>query len=214
MFPVGDENRAKNAAIVTYSLIAANVAIFLYELMLQLQGRLDEFLYTFSMIPSDIAHGGALYTLVTSMFLHGGFMHIFGNMLYLYIFGNNVEDVMGKMRFVIFYLVCGFAASALQIFVDPYSTIPNLGASGAIAGVLGAYFILFPRARVRCIVFFGYFMRWITLPAAVVLGLWFVMQLFSGVGSLTEVQAGGVAYFAHVGGFVAGMVLVMFFKRR
>lgn len=214
MFPVGDENRAKNTAVVTYSLIAANIAIFLYELILQLQGRLDGFLYAFSMIPSGIAHGGAPYTLVTSMFLHGGFMHVFGNMLYLYIFGDNVEDAMGKMRFVIFYLVCGFAASALQIFVDPYSTIPNLGASGAIAGVLGAYFVLFPHARVRCIVFFGYFMRWITLPAAVVLGLWFVMQLFSGVGSLTEVQEGGVAYFAHIGGFVAGMILIVFFKRR
>jgi membrane associated rhomboid family serine protease len=142
-------------------------------------------------------------------------MHVFSNMLYLYIFGDNVEDIMGRKRFILFYLLCGLAASAAQIAVHPLSNVPNLGASGAVAGVLGAYLIMFPRARVHCILIFGFFIRWITLPAVVVLGFWFVIQFFSGVASLPYVtqDVGGVAYFAHMGGFVAGMVLIKMFAR-
>jgi membrane associated rhomboid family serine protease len=150
------------------------------------------------------------------MFLHGGFMHIFGNMLYLHIFGNNIEDIMGRKRFTVFYIVSGLAASLLQIYVNPSSSVPNLGASGAIAGVLGAYLVTFPRAKVDTIVFLGYFIRWVRLPAVIVLGFWFIIQLFSGIGSLAyhTPDKGGIAFFAHIGGFIAGMVLVFFFKKR
>lgn len=211
MFPIKDDNPRKSTPFVTYSLIFLNAAIFIYELILMSRNQLEEFIYTFALIPSDIVQGYNLYTLLTSMFLHGGFLHFFGNMLYLHIFGDNVEDSMGKKRFIVFYIICGLAASLLQIYVNPFSNIPNLGASGAIAGVLGAYLILFPRARVHCLLILGYFIRWVKLPAIFVLGMWFVLQLFSGIGSLSYVSEGigGVAYFAHIGGFVAGMLLAI-----
>ncbi len=216
MLPIKDDNPTRSKPIITYLLIFLNVAVFGYELSLMATGRLESFLYSYALIPREIVSGTALYTLFTSMFLHGGLMHIFGNMLYLYIFGNNVEDIMGKTRFLIFYLISGLAASALQIFVNPYSEIPNLGASGAIAGVLGAYLVAFPRARVHCIVIFGFFVRWVVLPAIVVLFFWFVLQLLSGLGSLSysSPNSGGVAYFAHIGGFIAGLLLVNFFRKR
>ncbi|MFQ5815347.1 MAG: rhomboid family intramembrane serine protease, partial [Candidatus Hydrothermarchaeaceae archaeon] len=203
-------------AVITYSLIAVNVLVFAYEVILSTQGGIEDFIGAYALVPRDITAGLHLHTLLTAMFLHGGFMHILGNMLYLHIFGDNIEDIMGPKRFIIFYVMAGLAASLLQIYVDPTSNIPNLGASGAIAGVLGAYLIMFPRAKVHTIVFFGYFIRWVRLPAVIVLGFWFIIQLFSGIGNLTQsaVDSGGVAFFAHVGGFIAGMVLVFFFKKR
>lgn len=215
MFPISDDNPTKRRAVVTYSIIAMNVAVFLYEVLLSTRDALLEFIAEFALLPVNIVHGAALYTLVTSMFLHGGFMHVFGNMLYLYIFGDNIEDIMGRKRFILFYLLCGLAASAAQIIVHPLSNVPNLGASGAVAGVLGAYLVVFPGARVNCILILGFFIRWITLPAVVVLGFWFVIQFFSGVTSLPYVtqNVGGVAYFAHIGGFVAGVVLIKLFKK-
>ncbi len=215
MFPISDDNPTKRRAVVTHSIIAINIAVFLYEVVLSTQGALLEFIAEFALTPADIVHGAAPYTLVTAMFLHSGFMHIFANMLYLYIFGDNVEDAIGRKRFILFYLLCGFAASAAQIIVNPLSDVPNLGASGAVAGVLGAYLIMFPRARVNCILVLGFFIRWVTLPAVIVLGFWFVIQFFSGVASLPYAtqNVGGVAYFAHVGGFVAGVVLIKMFKR-
>lgn len=215
MFPISDDNPTKRRAVVTYSIIAMNVAVFLYEVLLSTQDALLEFIAEFALLPVNIVHGAALYTLVTSMFLHGGFMHVFGNMLYLYIFGDNIEDIMGRKRFILFYLLCGLAASAAQIIVHPLSNVPNLGASGAVAGVLGAYLVVFPGARVNCILILGFFIKWITLPAVVVLGFWFVIQFFSGVTSLPYVtqNVGGVAYFAHIGGFVAGVVLIKLFKK-
>lgn len=216
MLPIKDDNPTRSKPIVTYLLIFLNIVIFGYELSLMATGQLEGFLYAYALIPREIVSGVALYTLFTSMFLHGGLMHIFGNMLYLYIFGNNVEDIMGKIRFLIFYLISGIAASALQISVNPYSEVPNLGASGAIAGVLGAYLVAFPRARVHCIVIFGFFIKWVVLPAIVVLFFWFVLQLLSGLGSLSysSPDSGGVAYFAHIGGFIAGLLLVNFFRKR
>lgn len=217
MIPIHDDNPTKSRPVVTYALIAINTAIFAYELNLNLQDEmlLKDFIYSFALIPSNIVQGFALYTLVTSMFLHGGIVHLAGNMLYLYIFGNNIEDIMGRRRFILFYFLAGFAASALQIYIAPYSEIPNLGASGAIAGVLGAYLVRFPRAKVHTIVFLGYYFTRVQLPAILVLGFWFVIQLFSGIGSLEYNSAeGGVAYFAHIGGFVAGLLLVWVFKRR
>ncbi len=215
MFPISDDNPTEKRAVVTYSIIAINVIVFLYEVVLSTQGALSEFITEFALTPVNVVQGIALYTLVTSMFLHGGFMHVFGNMLYLYIFGDNVEDIMGRKRFVLFYLLCGLAASAAQIIVHPLSNVPNLGASGAVAGVLGAYLIVFPRARVHCILILGFFIRWVTLPAVIVLGFWFVIQFFSGAASLSYAaqNVGGVAYFAHIGGFVAGMVLIKLFKK-
>jgi membrane associated rhomboid family serine protease len=216
MLPIKDDNPTRSKPIITYLLIFLNVVIFAYELLLSAAGELEAFLYTYALIPRDIVNGTGVHTLFTSMFLHGGFMHIFGNMLYLHIFGNNVEDIMGRKRFIIFYLISGIAASALQILVNPSSEVPNLGASGAIAGVLGAYLVAFPRARVHCIVVFGFFVRWIALPAVVVLFLWFVLQLLSGLGSLSYASpdSGGVAYFAHIGGFLAGLLLVNVFRKR
>lgn len=157
----------------------------------------------------------AILTLFTMMFLHGGWLHLGGNMLFLWIFGNNVEDAMGRARFIAFYLVCGLIASAAQIAIEPASAIPNVGASGAIAGVLGAYILLYPRARVTTLVFLFVFITFIELPAVVVLLLWFVLQLFSGTSSLLgENAGGGIAYFAHVGGFVAGFLLIKLFTIR
>ena len=215
MFPIKDDNPTKGIPIITYLIIGINILIFAYEAYLALQDQLTGFMYAFSMIPREIIKGSGPYTLITSMFLHGGFMHIFGNMLYLYIFGDNIEDIMGKARFILFYILCGIAAASLHIFMNPSSGVPTLGASGAIAGVLGAYFVTFPRARVHCIVIFGYFIRWITLPAIFVLGFWFVIQVFSGIGSLayTSQEEGGIAFFAHIGGFAAGMLLVKLFRK-
>lgn len=215
MLPIKDDNPTRSKPIITYLLIFLNVAVFAYELSLSATGRLEDFLYSYALIPREVVSGMAVYTLFTSMFLHGGVMHIFGNMLYLHIFGNNVEDIMGKMRFLVFYLLSGLTASAMQIFVNPYSDIPNLGASGAIAGVLGGYLVAFPRARVHCIVIFGFFIKWVVLPAIVVLFFWFVLQLLSGLGSLSySSDSGGVAYFAHIGGFLAGILLVNLFRKR
>jgi membrane associated rhomboid family serine protease len=215
MFPIKDDNPTRRTPWVTYLLILANITAFGYEVLLTLEGEIMGFIYAYSLIPAHVAHGYALHTLVTSMFLHSGFMHIFGNMLYLFIFGDNIEDIMGRGRFILFYLLCGFAASFSQILVNPYSGLPNLGASGAVAGVLGAYLVTFPRARVHCILILGYFIRWVPLPAMLVLGFWFVIQFFSGVASLPFVsqEVGGVAYFAHIGGFIAGALLVRLLKR-
>ncbi len=216
MFPIRDDNPTKRTALVTYLIIAINVIVFIYEVIRSAQGEIEGIIYAYALIPRYIVEGVHLYTLFTSMFLHGGVMHLFGNMLYLHIFGNNIEDIMGHRRFLVFYLASGLAASMLQIYVDPSSAIPNLGASGAIAGVLGAYLVRFPRARVHTVIFLGYFIRWITLPAVVVLGFWFVIQMFSGIGSLaySSPDSGGVAFFAHIGGFIAGMILVFFFRER
>jgi membrane associated rhomboid family serine protease len=216
MMPIRDENPSRSTPFVTYALILANIAVFAYEVMLAMYGQLEEFIYTYGMIPALVSQGEALHTLLTSMFLHGGVFHLLGNMLYLYIFGDNIEDAMGHRRYLIFYLLTGFAASALQIAINPASTLPNVGASGAIAGVLGAYFVTYPFARVHTIIFLGYFIRWVSLPAVVLLGFWFIFQLFAGTATLEAMKLGygGVAYFAHVGGFVAGMVLVRFFRKK
>ncbi|HID87697.1 MAG TPA: rhomboid family intramembrane serine protease [Anaerolineae bacterium] len=223
MIPLRDVNPTRTFPAVTVLVIAANVLVFLYELILPSEQALARFVSSLGVIPYEIVHNVDLpppslqpiyLTLFTAMFLHGGPIHIIGNMLYLWIFGNNVEDVMGSLRFMVFYLLCGLGASATQIAVGPNSRIPNIGASGAIAGVLGAYILLFPRARVDTLLILGYVIRIIQLPAILVLGFWFVIQLFSGIVSLGMPQAGGVAWFAHIGGFAAGALLVHVFRRR
>lgn len=204
MFPIGDDNSAERTfPIVTYVLIALNVLFFFVEL----SGG-DRFVRQYAFVPSRfLANPSADFaTLFTSMFMHAGWVHLGGNMLYLWIFGDNVEDRLGHGVFAIFYFLCGLAATFAQLMFSAGSHVPNLGASGAIAGVLGAYIILFPQGRVRVLQRGGV----VQVPALIVIGLWIVIQLFSGIGSVSNAaNAGGVAYMAHIGGFVAGCVLTM-----
>lgn len=224
MIPISDDpGPRRRFPIINYTLIAINIAVFVYEVT-----QPNEcFELAYSTIPAGIVHnisysvqGCALgqpspvyITLLTSMFLHANLLHIAGNMLYLFIFGDNVEDRLGHIPYLIFYLFCGLVASVSQIVVSPESTIPNLGASGAIAGVLGAYLIFYPGSRVRTIIFLGIFFTLARLPAILVIGLWFVLQFVSGVTTLSSnPQAGGVAYFAHIGGFIAGALIALILK--
>lgn len=222
MIPLHDDNPTEITPIVTVSLIAACVAVFLYQVSLP-AGPGEAFIYAYGAIPAVVFGHASLpqevtavppsLSLLTSMFLHGGWMHLIGNMLYLWIFGNNVEDVMGHVRFAIFYMTCGVLAAVSHALTDPSSTIPMVGASGAISGVLGAYLLLFPRAQVLVLIPLGLFSRMMYVPAGFVLGFWFVLQALSGWLSLGQ-QGGGVAFFAHIGGFLAGMALIGIFKRR
>jgi len=172
--------------------------------------------YTWGLIPYRLVNLEplAFVTVFTSMFLHSGFAHLIGNMLYLWIFGDNIEAAMGSLRFTVFYLLCGIGAALGQALVSPLSTVPMVGASGAISGIMGGYLVLFPHAEVETLVFLGYFVRLIRLPTLVVLGSWIVTQLFSGVLSLSMQATGGVAWFAHIGGFAVGILLVGLFRRR
>lgn len=213
MLPIRDRNPGRTFPYVVYLLIGLNVGIFFLELLMQGLGQLDAFIWRWSLVPQRLLQTGDFVTLFTSMFLHGGFMHIFGNMLYLFIFGNNVEDVFGHAKFLLFYLICGLAASFLQILMTTNPSIPSIGASGAIAGVLGAYLVLFPRAKVDTLVFF-FFITWVTLPAEVLLVFWFVLQLFSGALSIATFTTSGVAYFAHIGGFVTGLLIALPLRSR
>jgi membrane associated rhomboid family serine protease len=207
LFPIGDDDSNRRSfPLVTYTLVGLNVLFFFVEL----SGG-DPFIAQWAFVPSRFLANpiGDFLTLFTSMFMHAGWVHLGGNMLYLFIFGDNVEDRLGRAKFVIFYLLCGIAATFAQLAFNTGSDIPNLGASGAIAGVLGAYILMFPRQQVR--VLMG--LRVAQVPALVVLGLWIVLQFFSGIGSITgAADTGGVAYMAHIGGFLAGIVLSLFMK--
>ena len=206
MFPIRDHNPSGRTPFVTYALIAANIAIFLaYWFGLQSDYALNEFFYTYGIVPQFVMSGQNLPSLITHMFLHGGWMHLAGNMLFLWIFGDNLEDLMGPVKFLIFYILAGFAAAALQVAADPSSQVPMVGASGAIAGVLGGYLLLFPRARVDVVIILIIIFKVFPIPAWIMLGLWFGIQVVSGV--VTPSDGGGVAYWAHAGGFVAGMIL-------
>ena len=223
MFPIGDEHNGRVLTpVVNYVLIGLNVLVFLYQLTLsdirpgpfQLS-PLEDFIFRYGAVPAEISAGRDLFALLTSMFLHGGWLHIGGNMLFLWVFGDNVEDTMGHARYLLFYLICGLGAGLAQVAIDPDSPIPLVGASGAISGVLGAYIVLFPRGNIRTLVFLGFFVTVVLIPAWVQIGLWIVLQFFNGFASLgvqTEETGGGVAYWAHIGGFVAGAVLVWLFK--
>ena len=230
LMPIGDDNTGRrNQPYVTYALIAANIFVFF---MLQGGGANDRFTYGYSVIPREILSGRDLVepvrtaigvipqqpgpnpiylTLFSGMFMHGGLMHLGGNMLYLWIFGDNIEDAMGHVKFLIFYVLCGLLATFAHIFFDQGSYIPSLGASGAIAGVLGGYLLMFPSRSVRVLV--GY-IGIIRMPALIVIGFWAVLQFINGYGAIarTEQTGGGVAYMAHVGGFVAGFLLVSLFR--
>jgi len=212
MLPLRDDNPSRRTPFVTWGLIGLNVLLFLYEL--SLGQRLPDFLFQAAFIPArtfDAGGGLQMGSALLSMFLHGGFTHIAGNMLFLWIFGDNVEDRLGHWRFVVFYLGCGFAATYAHALAASHSTVPAVGASDAIAGVLGAYLVLYPQARILTLVILGFYIDWIKVPALVYLPIWFLLQFISGLASLgaeTSAQAGGVAWFAHIGGFVAGVALL------
>lgn len=207
MFPIGDDDSGRRTVpLVTYGLIAVNVLFFFVEL----NGG-ESFIQQWSVVPRRLMANPTsdFPTIFTSMFMHAGWVHLLGNMLYLWIFGDNVEDNFGHAKFLIFYLLCGLAATFAQVFVSAGSSVPNLGASGAIAGVLGAYIVMFPRGQVRVMMGRGI----IPMPALVVIGFWIVLQFISGIGSIAEsAQTGGVAYMAHIGGFIAGLVLTFLFR--
>ena len=208
MIPLRSSEPHYERATVTLSIIAVNVAVFLYQLSLGLNSYAgSRFIMHFGLVPDRFTYS----SVITSMFIHGGFLHIAGNMWFLWIFGRGVEDLVGHARYLLLYLACGIAGALLFILINSNSTIPTVGASGAIAGVMGAYLIKFPRAHIVTLVFIFIFITTIDIPAAFLLLYWFAIQFFSGVGSVgySNASSGDVAWFAHVGGFVAGMLLVM-----
>ena len=215
MIPLRDNIPSSRTPVVTVGLIAANILVYVSQLMLPPQEAV-QFVYLYGLIPLEISGGDLLVphpvplyaTVFTSMFVHGGLFHLGGNMLYLWIFGDNVEDRIGRLKFLVFYLLSGLAAAAAQIWTDPVSKIPMIGASGAISGVLGAYLFLFPHARVLTLIPLGFFYRLVEVPALIVLGFWIIVQVLNGVGTLGA-HVGGVAWFAHIGGFVAGLGMVV-----
>ena len=221
MIPLHDDNPTTLKPIVTVGLIAACSLVFLWQISLGERGYLET-VYSLGVVPAvlmgnvqlrpELASVPAELTLLTSMFLHGGWMHLIGNMLYLWIFGNNIEDAMGHGRFIVFYALCGTAAAYAQVLQDPASTVPMIGASGAISGVLGAYLLLYPKARVLVLIWLGFFIHTVRLPAGFVLGFWFVLQYVNA--ALAGEAGGGVAWWAHIGGFVTGMALILVFRRK
>jgi membrane associated rhomboid family serine protease len=217
MIPLSDDVPGERFSLVTVTLILANATIFLFETLLG--PAAERWIYTFGVIPARLTQNwmsvAAWLPLISSMFLHGGWAHLLGNMLYLRIFGDNVEDRMGHGRFLLFYLLSGIVAGLAQVAAAPTARLPSIGASGAIAGVLGAYLLLFPRARIRTLVPLPFWLSIIALPAPVVLIGWFIIQFFNGLASLeVVVQTGGVAWWAHIGGFITGMVLMPIFRQR
>ncbi|WP_273525037.1 rhomboid family intramembrane serine protease [Rhodosalinus sediminis] len=208
MFPIRDHNPSGRTPVVTYALMAANIGIFLSYAGLLGDGRmLAAFFYDWAMTPARLMTGEAAHTLLTSMFLHGGLLHLAGNMLFLFIFGDNMEDEMGHVPFLGFYLASGIGAALAQALAAPWSDVPMVGASGAIAGVMGGYLLMFPRARVDVLIILVIFFKVLPVPAWLMLGVWFALQLFGGVGA--DAAAGGVAYWAHSGGFFVGLVLTL-----
>ncbi len=225
MFPLKDDNPSESAPVVTVALIVLNALFFVYQISLEAGGadgaRAGQaFIEEFGLVPCRLTGAcrvgpelpSPILTIFTSMFMHGGLFHIGGNMLYLWIFGNNVEDTLGHGRYLLFYLLSGVAAALAQTAIGPSSMVPMVGASGAVSGVLGAYLLLFPHAHVTTLIILGFFFRLVHIPAMVVLGFWIVLQVLNGLGSFGS--SGGVAFFAHIGGFLAGMGLLYVLKPR
>lgn len=230
MLPIRDENPTLHSPLVTYALIAANLAVWLLVQGMGAEPKLSQSICSLGLIPAEflgrlpagttiplgpdmvcsVHQPGHPFAPLTSMFMHGGWFHVLGNMWFLHVFGNNVEDVMGRFRFLVFYLLAGLAAAAAQMFASPSSAIPMVGASGAIGGVMGSYVLLYPRAGIQTFVFLGFWARMMVLPAFLMLGYWFLIQLASG--AMAPSEGGGVAFWAHVGGFLAGLVLTPLFR--
>ncbi|TFB08907.1 rhomboid family intramembrane serine protease [Candidatus Atribacteria bacterium MT.SAG.1] len=220
MFPLWDDVPTKKFPLITIILIVLNSIVYLYQM--SLGERFNEFIYSMGLLPFEITHNIDIFppgpspiylTIFFSMFMHGSIVHLLGNMLFLWIFGNNVEDYLGRKRFIIFYLFSGTIAAFTQIFFNSDSIVPMVGASGAIAGVLGAYLLLYPRAKVTTVIIFGFFIRLIKIPAVVVLSFWIIYQFLYGISSLAVgTGEGGVAWFAHIGGFISGIIIIKLFK--
>jgi len=221
MIPLKDDNPTSGRPIVTYCLIGLCVVVFIIQLSSQ-SYRTGQLFYSYGLIPSvlmghnqlpmDLYAVPAIVTIFSSMFMHGGFMHLIGNMLYMWIFADNIEDSLGPRKFIVFYLLSGIGAAMAQVLADTSSQVPMVGASGAIGGVLGAYIINYPKARVLVLIPFGFFSQLIKIRALYVLGFWFVLQFINS--SMSSSQGGGVAYAAHIGGFVSGMILILFFNKK
>lgn len=232
MIPIRDDNPTLHLPIATYVIIGMNLVVWSVVQGFGQATPLAESFCLYALVPGDLLNTvspGSLFpvganlacrvsgempleSLFTSMFMHGGWLHLLGNMLFLWVFGDNVEDIMGPLRFAVFYILCGLAAAAAQIATDPYSTVPMVGASGAIGGVMGAYAICFPRARVQLLIILIVYITTVHVPAILMLGYWFLLQLVSGLGTLGA-SGGGVAFWAHIGGFAAGLVLIFVFRR-
>ncbi len=231
MFPYKDDNPTIKTPIATFVLIGINALVWVLLQGMGTEPQLSQSVCDLGLVPGEVlgrlppgtpvpggiegcvtGTGNTWYTVLTSMFMHGGWLHVIGNMWFLWVFGNNVEDSMGRIRFVFFYVATGLVAAAAQTLMNPSSAIPMVGASGAISGVMGAYIILYPRVRVHMLIFLGIFITRITVPAVWMLGYWFLLQLLGGLPTLSRETGGGVAFFAHAGGFVAGMLLVGLFK--
>ncbi|MFM6279290.1 MAG: rhomboid family intramembrane serine protease, partial [Dolichospermum sp.] len=213
-----DENPTRITPYFTYGLIGMNVLVFLHEVSLS-NTQLEQFFQLYAVIPQQLTNSwsGEWTTLFTSQFLHGGWWHLISNMIYLWVFGNNIEDRLGHLKYLFFYLTCGALAALCQWFIGINSIIPSLGASGAISGVLGAYLIWFPRARITTLIFLGFFITTINVPALVIIGIFFIQNLISGFASLQtaanmSVESGGVAYWAHLGGFIVGMIFAFWHR--
>ncbi|MCF6159275.1 MAG: rhomboid family intramembrane serine protease [wastewater metagenome] len=221
MIPIRDRNPSGVFPYITVGIICLNVIIFLYELSLGHQ--LESFLFQFGVVPAKITYYseipdstviGAYFPFLSYMFLHGGFLHLIGNMWYFWIFGDNIEDMLGRFKFIIFYLVCGIGSGVVHFYFNSQSGVPCVGASGAVAGILGAYMVTFPKARVLVIIPLFIIWQIIELPAIIVLGFWFLIQFFSGATAITSIEGGGgVAWWAHVGGFVLGIILIKVFPK-
>ena len=221
MIPLKDDNPTSSKPIITYCLIIICIFVFLIELASP-SYRTGEFFYSYGLIPSvllgKLKLAPSMYvipaylTIITSMFVHGGFMHLIGNMLYMWIFADNIEDSLGKVKFLIFYILCGIGAAMAQVFTDTNSQIPMVGASGAIGGVLGAYLVNYPKAKILVLIPFGFFSQIIKIKALYVLFFWFILQFINS--ALTNSNGGGVAYAAHIGGFISGVILILFFNKK
>ena len=220
MFPIYDDVPTKRIPIITIAIIIINTVVYIYQISL-IDGY-SAFVYYMGLIPYEISHNmeimangpSLIYSAIfTSMFIHGSFIHLAGNMLFLWIFGNNVEDYVGRVNFIIFYFICGITSALTQVLTDINSTIPVIGASGAIAGILGAYLVLYPKAKVNTLIIFGFFIRIIKIPAVVVLSFWILYQFLYGISSLAERSGeGGTAWFAHIGGFIIGFLLIKIYN--
>jgi membrane associated rhomboid family serine protease len=222
MLPIKDDIPTKRTPVVTIALIVINCLVFLFEFV-QGDRAFMEFTYVWGLIPIELTTGveltpqasvSSLVNLFTSMFMHGGLLHLGGNMLYLWIFGNNIEDRLGRVKFILFYLASGIVAALAFIATAPQGDVPLVGASGAIAGILGAYLVSYPRARVVTVLFIFYFIRIARIPAMYVLGFWFILQVFSGLPALGSSGGGGVAWFTHIGGFLFGLIVFKFFVKK
>ncbi|MDR7415431.1 MAG: rhomboid family intramembrane serine protease [Armatimonadota bacterium] len=217
MIPLRDSVPGRRTPVMMLTLLGTNLLVFLYTVGLGSPEEIQALFETYGLVPAKLlGPDPPYYTLFTSMFLHGGWLHLVGNMLYLWIFGNNVEDATGHVGFLVFYVLCGLAAAFAQILIQPASRVPMVGASGAIAGVLGGYLVLYPRARILALVPLGFFLQLMEVPALLFLPMWFLLQLVYGIASLgvRSEFGGGVAFWAHIGGFVAGLVCIRVFARR